>query len=253
MVPDLTSVQRFTSRVADYVRYRPGYPPGLIPLAQTCFELSEGAVVADIGSGTGKLSAEFLRAGFEVLAVEPNEAMRNAAQDLTSWPLFHNLAGTAEALPLRDGSVALLVAGQAFHWFDQRESKREFKRVLRPGGGLMLIWNNRRTDSSAFLQEYEAMLQAHCPDYANVGNKHYDPKEIEAFFETRPEFACLRYEQRMDLKALRGRIFSSSYTPAEGSARRKLEDATQRLFAAHAVEDEVCVNYDTEIFYGKLT
>jgi len=208
--------------------------------------------VADVGSGTGKLSHEFLQAGFEVFAVEPNEAMRAATQHQTPPGRFHNLAGTAEALPLPDHCVQLLVAGQAFHWFDQEKCKPEFKRVLQPGGGLMILWNNRRTASSRFLQEYEDMLVQHCPDYANVGNQHYDPDEIHRFFDGQHESACLRYQQHHDETALLGRVFSSSYTPAAGPERQALEAATRELFARHAVDGRVCFDYDTEIFYGRF-
>jgi SAM-dependent methyltransferase len=253
MAPEPAGVQRFTNRVEDYALYRPGYPPEVTTLAKQFFDLPLGATVADVGSGTGKLSVEFLQAGFSVFGVEPNAAMRRAAShDLSTWEQFHNLAGIAEALPLRDDSVHLVVAGQAFQWFDQVRVRRECMSVLHPGGGVMLIWNNRRTASNAFLQEYEAMLLHHCPDYHNVGNKHYEAVEIAAFFGGRHESACLRYQQHMNLTALEGRIFSSSYTPASGPARQGLEQATRRLFAAHAVADRVCVDYDTEVFYGRL-
>jgi len=253
MVPEPDSVQRFTNRVHDYVRSRPGYPADLASLARDHFALPSGAAVADVGSGTGKLSRLFLQEGFEVFGVEPNEAMRQAATaELGTWKTFHGLAGAAESLPLADGSMHLVVAAQAFHWFDHPAARREFLRVLRPEGGGMLIWNNRRTDSSRFLQDYEKMLLDHCPDYVNVGNKHYEDVELDEFFAGPFRSALLRNQQVLDAEEFQARIFSCSYTPAQGSARDALAEATQRLFVTYAEKDRVCIEYDTEVFYGRL-
>lgn len=253
MAPERDSVQRFDDRVEDYARYRPGYPADIVSIAREHLGLPSGARIADVGSGTGKSSLPFLEAGFEVFGVEPNAAMRAAAtSELRRRNLFHSVDGTAEAMPLDDDSVSLVVAGQAFHWFDQRQARREFQRVLQPDGGLMLMWNNRRTESSLFLMEYEKLLLDHCPDYVNVGNRHYEDIELEEFFGGPFRSAVLRTQQRLDAQAFRGRLFSSSYTPASGDVRRALEAASRRLFEEHAVDGNVHFDYDTEVFYGRL-
>jgi SAM-dependent methyltransferase len=253
MAPERDSVNRFTDRVENYARYRPGYPDDIASIATQHLDLQPGAAIADVGSGTGKSSLPFLQAGFEVFAVEPNPAMRAAAEaELGRWKSFHSLAGTAEALPLEDHSIALLVAGQAFHWFDQPVSRREFQRVLIPHGGLMLIWNNRRTESSHFLLAFERLLIDLCPDYVNVGNKHYEDIELEEFFGGPFRSAVVHTEQTLDAEGFEGRLFSSSYTPSSGEARRILEEASRQLFAEHAVDGQVQFDYDTEVFYGRL-
>ena len=253
MAPEPTSVQRFTNRVADYARCRPGYPANVVTIAVEHFALPVSARVADVGAGTGKLSVEFLRAGHEVFAIEPNDAMRSAARQLSKWPLFHNMAGTAERLPLRPQSIDLIVVAQAFHWFDQPKTKQEFQRVLRPSGGLLLVWNNRRTAESAFLQEYEKLLLDHCPQYADVGNKHYEENALREFFDGAGYHrVCLGYQQRLDLAAFVGRVFSSSYTPASGAARAQLKQATHQLFNRYATNNTVQIDYNTEMFLGCL-
>jgi SAM-dependent methyltransferase len=253
MAPERDSVQRFTDRVDDYARFRPGYPDDIVSIATGNLGLRSGAAIADVGSGTGKSSLPFLRAGFEVHAVEPNPRMRAAAEtELAAWTSFHSLDGVAEDLPLEDGSVALVVAGQAFHWFDQAVARKEFQRVLVGDGGLMLLWNNRRTESSRFLVDYEKMLLDHCPDYVNVGNRHYEDIELEEFFGGPFRSARLQTQQTLDAVGFQGRLFSSSYTPGSGEERRALEEASRRLFDRHAVAGKVHIDYDTEVFYGHL-
>ncbi|HSG40824.1 MAG TPA: class I SAM-dependent methyltransferase, partial [Thermoanaerobaculia bacterium] len=136
MLPaDFNPLARFSSRVQNYVRYRPGYPLSLIDFLETNLGLAPGAVIADVGSGTGKLSELFLDRGYRVIGIEPNDEMREAAEGLKErYPDFVNLAGQAESLPLDDRSVQAVMAGQAFHWFDPGKTRAEFARVLVPGG-----------------------------------------------------------------------------------------------------------------------
>src|ERR1035438_3538154 len=128
--------QRFSSRVEDYICYRPSYPADAIAFLERECGLTSQSRVADIGSGTGLLSEPFLRFGCEVDGVEPNAEMRAAGQRLLAgWPRFHSIAGRAEATTLPNGSADLVSAGQAFHWFDSDAARTEFRRILKPGGG----------------------------------------------------------------------------------------------------------------------
>ncbi|HZM01238.1 MAG TPA: methyltransferase domain-containing protein, partial [Planctomycetota bacterium] len=125
------SVSRFDDRVEDYVRARPGYPAAVVALLEQQ-GLPLGAAVADIGSGTGRLSELLLAAGHAVIGVEPNDAMRAAAAaGLGGQPRFRQLAGRAEATGLGRAAVDAVVAAQAFHWFDAAAARREFQRILR--------------------------------------------------------------------------------------------------------------------------
>ena len=121
--------KRFSDRVENYVKYRPGYPPALLDCLRQVCGLTPAAVIADVGSGTGILSELFLKNGTPVFAVEPNDDMRQAAElRLGHYPNFASVAGTAETTMLSDRSVDLVTAGQAFHWFDVSQAKAEFAR-----------------------------------------------------------------------------------------------------------------------------
>src|ERR1700732_4152215 len=129
------SKQRFSNRVADYVRYRPGYPAEVLTLLRTQCGLKSGHVIADIGSGTGFLSELFLKNGNRVYGIEPNEAMRQAGEEyLASYDGFASINGSAEATTLDDASIDFVSAGQAFHWFEPVVARHEFRRILKPEG-----------------------------------------------------------------------------------------------------------------------
>src|SRR5579863_1256797 len=113
------STTRFSDRVEDYVKYRPHYPKKILSYLQDRYAFGPGWVVADIGSGTGISTELFLRFGNNVFAVEPNLEMRSKAEELlAAHPGFRSVEGTAEATGLPGSSIDLIVAGQAFHWFD---------------------------------------------------------------------------------------------------------------------------------------
>jgi ubiquinone/menaquinone biosynthesis C-methylase UbiE len=178
--------RRFSSRVDDYIRFRPGYPPAVISLLERECGLRPGIRIADIGSGTGILSELLLTAGCEVAAVEPNPDMRQAGERLLgARPRFLSIAGRAEDTRLPDHSVDLITAAQSFHWFDQRATKAEFRRILRPGGFVVLIWNERLV-VGPFLEGYEALLQRYCPEYAEVDHRRIDGPVMDQFFGELP-------------------------------------------------------------------
>src|SRR5262249_31055634 len=150
----------------DYERFRPGYPPALIDWLREHDALPRGAVVADVGAGTGMSSAPFLDAGCTVFAVEPNAAMRAAAaRRLGDRAGFNSVDGRAEATTLASASIDLAVAGTAFHWFDRDAARVELARIVKPGGRVALFWNVRSL-ASDFMRGYETALQAHSAEYA---------------------------------------------------------------------------------------
>src|SRR5438132_418303 len=131
----MKSVERFTDRVDDYAKYRPHYPQAVFDLLRDELGFQPGTIVADIGSGTGISTKPLLDLGCTVYAVEPNAAMRRAAeQGLGENPRLTNIAGTAEETTLAENSVDAIVSAQAFHWFDAAQTRREFERILRPNG-----------------------------------------------------------------------------------------------------------------------
>jgi len=247
--------RRFGDRVESYVRSRPGYPPGLVPLLEAEAGLRRSDTVADVGSGTGLLSQVFLRFGNAVFGIEPNREMRAAAEEaFAREPLFRSVEGTAEATSLPAASVDVVAAGQAFHWFDREKARGEFARILRPPRRVALVWNDRKTDGSAFSRGYEKLLREHGTDYAAVDHKNLGPEVFEEFF--RPGGArllTLPNEQRFDAEGLRARLLSSSYTPPPGHPRHPaMVEALDRLFAETAEGGIVRMEYETKVYVGTV-
>jgi SAM-dependent methyltransferase len=249
-MPDPTA--RFGNRVADYVATRPGYPPAVLDLLRTEAGLTLSSVIADIGSGTGLSAEMFLKLGHTVYGVEPNAEMRAAGERLLSnYPHFHSVAGSAEATTLPDASIDLIIAGQAFHWFDPPGARAEFRRILRPGGHVVLMWNTRRTDSSPFLRGYEAMLQRFGTDYREVVHTNIDRAKLAAFYGGPFKSFKLDNEQLFDREGLRGRTRSSSFTPPPGHPDfEPMMAELDRLFDVHDDGGRVRFEYDTEVYVG---
>jgi SAM-dependent methyltransferase len=254
MPANKSPTERFSSRVADYVRYRPSYPPAALELLQQRCRLDAGAVVADLGSGTGILTRLLLQSGAEVIGVEPNDGMRAAAEhQLGGNPRFRSVKGTAEASTLAAGSVDLLVAGQAFHWFDVPGARREALRVLRPGGYGALLWNEHRSEGSAFLADYEALLRRHAPEFDRVVGSRADETRMRVFFGGPMELATFPNQQRFTYEGLRGRLMSSSYAPEAGDPQHEpLLAGLQQVFARHAHEGTVVFPYVTLVYFAPL-
>lgn len=248
------STQRFSSRVENYVRYRPAYPPAVLDLLKNECGLSAASVIADIASGTGIFTRMLLENGNRVLGVEPNAEMRRAGEEsLRSFPRFTSLAGTAEATTLADHSVDFVTAAQAAHWFDREKARREFIRICRPGGWTVLLWNERRTGSTPFLRDYEQLLVEYGTDYQDVRSER-TTAQIQTFFApSRFDVRTFDYHQDFDYAALEGRLLSSSYTPQAGDDRHPtMLSELRRIFDAHQVNDRVRFEYDTRVYYGRL-
>ena len=245
------SKQRFSNRVENYIKYRPGYPEEIIGYLKEKINLTGSWVIADIGSGTGILSKLFLENGNEVFGVEPNEAMRKAGEEqLKSYTKFKSINGNAEKTGLKENSVNLIVAGQAFHWFDVEKSKIEFKRILKKDGVVSLIWNNRKTDSSKFLREYEDLLINYTVDYKLVDHKNVSKEILNKFFE-KYEFKIFSNKQVFDFEGLKGRLLSSSYAPTPEHPKYKpMIEKLEKIFNQNEENGKVKFEYDTELYYG---
>jgi len=254
------STTRFSDRVEAYVAARPRYPDAIAPLLARELNLPVDAVIADIGSGTGISCAPFLAAGFTVLGVEPNEAMRVAAErDLAGQARFRSINGTAEATSLAAASVDLVIAGQAFHWFDPEPFRAEVLRILKPDGALALFWNSRVNDASPFMAEYDRLLIECCPEYREKWAKsHVDGTLTRHAPAMRIVFggdwreAALDNAQVLDRAGLIARVESDSYAPKPGDPlHAPMVNALIALFDRHAQCDSVTINYRTRIFFGR--
>jgi SAM-dependent methyltransferase len=247
---------RFSSRVDNYIKFRPHYPQEVISTLREECRLHTTSVIADIGSGTGTLAAQFLKNGNSVFAVEPNREMRKAGERLLrDYPGFHSVEGRAEATALADQSVDFIVVGQAFHWFDLRMARREFVRILKPAGWVMVVWNEREIETTPFLVAYEQLLQRHATDYARVKHKGvYDTALVDFFGAQGFKSRTFSYRQDFDYAGVQGRLLSSSYTPEAGHPdHAPMLAELSKIFQTHAVDGRVAFEYTTWMYYGRLS
>lgn len=252
-MPATNATSRFSDRVENYVRYRPGYPAGALQVLKDECGLEPAHVVADVASGTGIWTRMLLENENRVFGVEPNAAMRQAGERLLAeFPRFTSVAGTAEATNLLDGSVDFVTAAQAAHWFDRERARQEFARILRPRGWLVLLWNERLTDSTPFLRDYEEMLLTFGTDYEQVRHER-TTDAVNEFFDPQPyRERVFPMGQEFDYAGLKGRLLSSSYAPGPGHPKHEAMLAElRRIFDRRAVEECVSFEYYTRVYFGR--
>jgi len=249
------SGERFTGRASDYVKYRPGYPPEIIGLLERDCGLTPKWRIADIGSGPGNLTKLFLKNGNPTYGIEPNEEMRLAGERmLTPFRWFRSVNATAEATTLGDGSVEMVTAGQSFHWFDVEKARTEFRRILRPGGWVVLVWNDRKKDGTSFMQHYERVLEAMAPEYRK-SRQGKTPEDAvhRLFMPGTPKSAQFPTIVERTWEATMGYALSTSYVPKSGQpGHHQLMEALRDIFERHQANAKVKFLYDTRVFYGQL-
>ena len=254
-MPASNATSRFSDRVENYVRYRPGYPPeALAALREEC-GLLPNHVVGDIAYGTGLWTRMLLGNGNRVIGVEPNAEMRAAGErQLADFPNFTSVAGTGEATTLPNGSLDFVTAAQAAHWFDREKARREFVRILKPHGWLVLLWNERVTDSTKFLCDYEKLLLTYGTDYEEVRHER-TTDEVNEFFDPAPfEQRVFEMRQEFDYAGVEGRLLSSSYAPGpEDPKHVPMLRELRRIFEADATDGRVCFEYMTRVYFGQLS
>ncbi|MGB9286853.1 MAG: class I SAM-dependent methyltransferase [Candidatus Sulfotelmatobacter sp.] len=254
-MPAANSTIRFSDRVENYVRYRPGYPPEVLRTLKTECGLAPNHLVADVASGTGIWTRALLENGNSVIGIEPNPEMREAGERLLAgFPKFTSIMGTAEATTLRDHSVDFVMAAQAAHWFDRQRARSEFVRVLRPGGWLALLWNERLTDTTGFLRDYEQLLLTYGTDYQDIRHEH-TTSEVNQFFDPAPfQQRAFEMRQEFDYVGVEGRLLSSSYAPGPDHPQHlPMLRELRRIFDAHSVSGRDTFEYKTRLYFGRLS
>jgi len=248
--------KRFSSRVENYIKYRPKYPYEVITFLKKKKILTRNSVIADIGSGTGILSEMFLKEGNRVYGIEPNRDMRSAAEMLLrKYSQFISIDGSAETTTLEPNIIDIITAGQAFHWFDLEKTKIEFLRVLKPNGWVFLIWNRRKKLNNKFLEEYEFLLLKYGTDYKVIEKKKLD---YDKFFGENKSKINYKKElfynvQILDFEGLKGRLLSTSYIPLDNHPDyEKMMLELNNLFKKYEINGFIQFEYDTEVFYGQL-
>lgn len=252
----MNSRERFSNRVDSYLKYRPSYPKEVIDYLYDFVGLRSNSKIADIGSGTGIFSKLLLERGSYVIAVEPNQAMRVAAEQmLESNPNFQTITGSAESTGLPDQSVEFIVCAQSFHWFDHLAAQTEFRRILKPGGRVILIWNSRLTSGTSFREEYDQLLHTYGTDYEKVNHKkNISQTMLLSFFkEGTMHEERFKMSQEFDFEGLRGRLLSSSYSPLPGHPNyNPMMTELRNLFDRNNQDGIVLFDYETEIFWGEV-
>lgn len=247
------STRRFSKRVADYVRYRPHYPQEVIDILAAEAGLTPASVIADIGSGTGFSTELYLKFGCPAFGVEPNPDMRAAGEAyLAGYPNFTSVDGTAEATTLPDGSVDFVTAGQAMHWFNLPEARREFVRILKPQGRFAFMWNERDGNASPMMAGYmeivdKYLAEAHTAHHSDVDAARLAYLFADGVYETRQ----IAWSQPNTLEQLVGRLYSSSYMPDRDDPRAAaLEEELTVIFNHHAKDGMVEFGYVTDLHFG---
>jgi ubiquinone/menaquinone biosynthesis C-methylase UbiE len=246
-----SSAERFSDRVEQYDRYRPRYPNALLDFLVS--KTPPPATIADIGSGTGILSGQLLQFDYQVMAVEPNKPMREAAEGrLSAHQAFHSVEGTAENTTLPSFSADAVICAQSFHWFDRAKCRTEFDRILRPKGLIALIWNDR-SRQDPLMEQYDELLTRCVPEYPNCSHRRVSPADIKAFFANGSfELFPFPNHQFLTRDEFLGRLVSSSYVPLAGEPGHiELIEACNALFDQFGVNRSIRFLYETNLYLGR--
>jgi len=265
------TLPHFTQRVEYYAKYRPHYPRAVLDLLKSECGLTSAHIIADVGSGTGFLTELFLENGNPVFGIEPDPDMRVAAEYyLQSFPNFTSIAAPAEATTLPNQSVDFLTAGQAFHWFNIEQTKKEFARVLKTNGWVALVWNARRTSGTPFLVVLEEFWQT--KQFWKNSSSRQTTQQLERtqmyrlnrelverellipFFES-GGFNEAVFENPMlcDFQSLKGQVLSGgpALEPDDPYYAVMLE-TLERIFQTHQVNGTVTIEHNAHVIYGQL-
>jgi ubiquinone/menaquinone biosynthesis C-methylase UbiE len=251
----MSNTERFTGRVANYDRYRQRYPAAeVLKLLQHWCGLQPGWIVADIGAGTGMLAEVFLANNNPVIAIEPNREMRAPCEQLvSSWPRLTVLEGSAEATGLPPASVDLVAAGRAFHWFNVPLALAEFRRILRPGGWMLLISLGRSQVNDEQSRAFERLLLAHAIDPNYRGSGYRVHQNMQDLFASDYQEAQIHGEEHLDWDALLGSALSFSVTPNEDSpGYPAFVEALRSHFDTYAVAGKITMPTTCWVTAGRL-
>ena len=250
---------RFSDRAENYAKYRPGYPKEVLEFLEERCALRSGSTIADVGSGTGALSALFVEGGHRVFGVEPNREMREAAEGfLGDHPLFESVDGAAEDTTLADGSVDLVAVANALHWVERDAAKAEFSRVLGSGGRVAVVWSMSREGGTPFLEAHTELVLTHRTGggAGGAGDVH---GMTGAFFDGGSgghrgyETASFPHFQALDFEGLKGLVLSSSTMPAPGRpGSEEMLRGLEGIFRAHESGGEVVMEYEVSVYCGRL-
>lgn len=230
---DEVAARGFQAGAVAYEAARPGYPDAAVAVVGRELSVHAGTRVCDLAAGTGKLTRRLVELGADVVAVEPVDAMR--AQLAIAVPGVDVLEGTAEAIPLPDASVDAVTVAQAFHWFDAPGALTEIARVLRPGGGLAMLWNER-DETTAWVAEMSRLIRWHERTVSRYQHVDWSAVVAESQRFTPLEEQSLTWDQPMTRAVLADRVRSISYIAVMPPTERERLAAEVTILASRLAE-----------------
>ncbi|RAV01417.1 class I SAM-dependent methyltransferase [Paenibacillus sp. YN15] len=249
----MNNTGKFTGKAELYAKARPGYPQAMLDRIAQAAGIGAGSEVADIGAGTGIFSRALLTCGCRVYGVEPNADMRAVAErELADEQRFVPVAGTAEDTTLPGGSVDAVTVAQAFHWFDAEAFGQECRRILRPGGQVVLVWNSRIHNRDS-VRENEAVLREFCPNFTGFsGGIAYLDDKIGGFFHQNFTVEKFPNDLPFDKTGFIERNLSSSYSLKPGDPRyEEYVAALEDLFDRCAQDGIYMQPNETVAYWGR--
>jgi ubiquinone/menaquinone biosynthesis C-methylase UbiE len=249
------NTKRYAGRVDVYRRYRARYPREVFDFVREHCGLTAASVMADVGSGTGMLAEVFLENGNRVFAIEPNAEMRDVCKELEAlYSGLRCIDGMAEATTLPEHSVDIVMAGRAFHWFNQEQCRPEFLRILRPGGWVMLVNLARSTGPEPLLRDFQDLRMKYGLDYAETVAQ-FDMDAACRKFLARAEIRSAEFPviQKLSYEELEGQTASFSVMPQPADAAYPaMQRALRDYFTRYHSGGTVLVPMDCTIYVGQL-
>ncbi|MBR6646562.1 MAG: class I SAM-dependent methyltransferase [Clostridia bacterium] len=250
----MDATKKFNGIANEYTQSRPGYAAEFIECLYKKYGISESTVIADIGSGTGKFAKQLLDKGSKVFCVEPNADMRIVAErELSSYPNFSSVAGSAETTTLPDNSIDCITTAQAFHWFDTKSFKKECSRIIKPDGKVFLIWNTRN-ENALINQDLHRVYSKYCPDFKGFsgGTKLHDNR-IKEFFNSKYEYITFDNPLYFDREKFINRSLSGSYSLKKGDKNFDLYiNEINRIFDDYEIDGIVKIENQTVAYVGTI-
>lgn len=242
---------RFSNLADNYAKYRPDYPKEIIKFLTSTIGLSKRHIIADIGSGTGISAKLFLDNGNEVYGIEPNAEMRGTGEKcLSNYTNFYSLDASSENTKLEAESIDIITSGQAFHWFEPEETRKEFLRILKPNGFVVIFNNRRKLSDTPFMNEYSELIKKYCEkEHKNLLNT-----DLPYFFELRTiHKEVFPNPQIFNLERLIGDLVSYSYMPHEGDPGfDDMISEFEILFEKYSNNGMLTFEYETALYYCKM-
>lgn len=251
----MDNIEKFTNKVDNYVKYRPGYPQEFIDYLSNELGFSNSSVSADIGAGTGILTRSVAKIVKTLYAVEPNNKMRSACEKgCKNYKNVISINGSAEETTLQDNSIDFITVAQAFHWFDKLNCLKEFKRILKPENKVVLVWNRKAADDP-FVRKSSELYKKYCPDYKGIaGNSDLSPEHYNDFFKNKTcDYRIFDNDLLLSLDNYIGGVLSASYALQESDPNYKeFTDKLMELFHKYSKQEKLLLNNKTHSYAGQV-